>query len=146
MSMRRRIDESTRIVRGDVTVVIKADPIEMELDPVELGKEPAEAMARVMSDAIKACDLDASPATIQKRRAKGISSTKKWSATGGLADLRAVRHGNGYQVVAPSDRLQTPELQLQLAADIPEVDDPTQSPRVRAAMERAADAAAGRRR
>lgn len=137
MSKKLRIDESTTVKQGSATITVQAEPIEIEVDPLELGKKPAEALARAIARGIQSAP-QASPGTLRQRRAKGISGTQKWNATGHLAaSIRAERDGNGYAVVAPADRLQDDELLEKLIADVPQVDEP--GPELDAAIEQVAD-------
>jgi len=146
MTGRVRIDETMQVSAGGASVTVKADPLEIELDPIALGRGPADAIAETISEAIASSEVPASPGTIAKRKRQGITSTRKWNATGELArGIRSDVNGQGFDIHAPSDRLEDPALLEQLAADIPEVANPTDSTQFQNALEQSANAVVRRR-
>lgn len=133
-----RIDESGQYRDGRATVTVEAEPMDIDADARRIGEEVAAAMAHSIAEGIRACTVPASPGTIRRRKAEGISSTSKWNATGELANsLDVQRRGDEFSVVAPSDRLQDPGMLEALAADVPAVADPL-TPKVEAAIDHAA--------
>jgi len=135
------IDESAKFDAGSVGVTITAEPLEIVIDETELGRIPADAIARAISAGIENIAAQASAATIAKRRAQGISSTKLFNATGELS--RGIRSDftpdGAYEVSAPADRLQDPDVAARLVELVPALQDPIQ-PSVQAAIEATADA------
>ena len=123
--MKTTIDESRKHTHGSASVKVSADALEIETDPIVLGLAPANAIAKAIGDGIRNCNVQASPGTIKRRKAQGISSETKWNATGKLAaSIEAQRDQFGYAIVAADDRLKEPGLLAELAQDVPVIDAP----------------------
>jgi hypothetical protein len=125
-----------------VTVDVHADIAggELDADGTQVAAEPARAIARVIGDAIRHSDVPASPSTIRRRRARGITSTRKWNATGELAaSIVARQRGDGFAIGVAADRLEDPRLLEELEDDLRVLADPTSNPRVIAAIESTVD-------
>jgi hypothetical protein len=137
--MRTTLDESSTVTVGSVTITTKADPLEFELDPIKIARGPAEAIARSIANGIRRVTDSATLGTIRRRQREGISSDRKWNATGKLASSITVeRDGDGFAIVAPSDRLQDDDVAQRIVDDVPAISDPI-TPAVDAAIELAAD-------
>ena len=126
---RVRVDHSFKHKARYNSVECDGPVIDADLDPLKIGKGPAEAIA------------DAVERGIATNPNKAKSGRRRWVRTGHLSkSITAVPSGNGYDIIPPPDRLQTPELIAQLAEDIPIVNDPTADPQVQKAIADAATA------
>jgi len=139
--MKTTIDETAKYGDKAASITVTADALEIDLDPATLGELPARAIAKEIGDGIRSCDVQASPATIARRKARGISSTRKWNATGKLAaSVAASLEGTGYAITVSGDRLEDPAMFRELVVDVPVIDAPLTAA-VDAAIEMALDQA-----
>lgn len=96
-----------------VGLEIKADQIVHDLDEMKLAKGPAEELKNAVVRAIKAIREPASEGTLSRRRRAGILGSRMFNATGRLVrGLRVVQGKDGFETVAPSDRLSGDEAKL----------------------------------
>lgn len=109
---------------GRVSIEVKSEPIRHNFDEVALGKGPAEAIRALVESQIRSISKVVAKSTLAKRRAKGITSSRLYNATGKLAKgLSVALVGKEYQTRAPRDRLtgETAELVPELL-DVAEID------------------------
>ena len=108
--IRAVLDESGRSPEGAVT--IKADRLEIDIDTTSLARSLAQVGIDLIVDGIRQGGGPASPATIKRRRAQGITSTTKFHATGRLARELATRQvGDAeYEIQTPPGYFQDPAL------------------------------------
>jgi hypothetical protein len=105
--MRKVINNSLRSRGKNVSINVRAQSIEHDLDEREAARIPAEAIAKMVKARIKGITMRAADSTLQKRKAKGLSSTIVFRATGYLANGIAMAEDEPgrFQTIAPQGRL-----------------------------------------
>lgn len=124
-----RLGGSFRVRSGDCTVTCKAEPLDHDFDPKRLTKPVADAIA----DAIERGIANNSQKTADGKR-------RLFVRTGRLArSIESVRHGDGYQVVAPPGYLQDDALMERLIETVPVLADPFVDRAVESALDKVTD-------
>jgi hypothetical protein len=140
MRTKKRIDSNAKLGTRSASITMVADILEIDMDPEALSKAVAEATAKALTNDIRTFGERAAESTIKRRKAKGITSEKRWLATGKLAgDIRAEKSGGNYVVTAPGDRLPSIPAQNRFKRDMRTLrGDATKNPLIEAAFREAA--------
>lgn len=137
--MKITINKSYSTRGKNVSINVKAQPIEHHFDDREAARTPAKAIAKMVEERIRHLNKRAAPKTIAKRRRKGRTGTKLFNDTGKLADGITMDENAGvFETRAPEGRLSPDqpfilERLLQLINIDPE--SIMRDPKVRAAVE-----------
>lgn len=157
--MRIRINEPRTVRAGRFEINVRSRPLEFNLDPIAIAEGPARALRDAIAAGIRAITQSVAPATLRYRaearralargagwalerfgRSGAPDGDRLFQGSGELAAHLEVRgSGDGFQIVAPSDRLDAPgttaaALLERLAELVPALRDPFSNETLRAAI------------
>lgn len=155
--MKSKIDPSRTTRRGVVTITLKSEPLELEIDERKLAQGPAEATAEAIGRDIRAIGAGVAKATntYRSKARKAHANGAPWAAnryggkppgagsrmfndSGALADVRAERSPTGFAITTGRE-MDAPGADAELERLVPVIGDPRADKRVDAAIEGAID-------
>ena len=120
-----KIDESTQSSNGNVSVIVTAEPLTLDI-PADVESAPADAIADGIRTAIR---------SITQLAAGGRH--RAFNNTGTLAnEITAILGASGYDIVAPPGYLQDDAVLQRLLELVPAIEDPSTLQQLADAVER----------